>query len=185
MNWLSRAWSELGALRGRTGRDLQLRLDTARLFLLTEPSFAKALPIDTESVTLENLPPFEEQHACVSRRLASDAIALVVRAGQAAQRAAAGERHEEEHGAASAGAGGLRDSTASIFSAMQVPGGRRGRDRDVPLFSVHVRKSSIEGAGLGVFVDGKVRAGSLVTLYPGITYRPSEVIHMQIGRAHV
>lgn len=179
MSWLQRARSELAALRGRTGRDLQLRLDTARLYLLTEPGFAKSLPADAESVTLENLPSFEEQHAFVSRRLASDAIALVVRAGQAARHAAAGDRHGGEHAAAAAAAGGgLTDSTASVFSAMQVPAGRRRRDRDVPPFSVHVRKSSIEGAGLGVFVNGKVEAGSLVTLYPGITYRPSEVIHM-------
>lgn len=182
MNWLSRAWAELGALRGRTGRDLQLRLDTARLYVLTEPGFAKSLPPGKESVALENLPPFEEQHASVSRRLAGDAVGLIVCAGQAAERASAGQssaaRHDAEHRAASANAGGLADSTASIFSAMQVPAGRHRRGREAAQFSVHVRESSIDGAGLGVFVDGKVEAGSLITLYPGITYKPSEVIHM-------
>lgn len=179
MSWLSRALAELAALRGRTGRDLQLRLDTARLYVLTEPSFAKSLPTGTESVTLENLPPFEEQYAFVSRRLARDALSLVSRAGQEAQRATEEARHNHEYAVASAGASGSRDCSESFFSVMQVPAGRRRRDTEVSPYSVHVRESSIEGAGLGVFVDGKLRAGSLVTLYPGITYRPSQVIHMR------
>lgn len=38
-----------------------------------------------------------------------------------------------------------------------------------------MRDSSVQGAGRGVFVHGLVKKGSVVTLYPGLSYLPSQI----------
>lgn len=178
MSWLAQIRSEFGALRGRAGRDLQLRLDTARLYILTHTGFAKSLPPNVESVELDSLPAFEKQHAYVSGYAASAAIDLIVRAGEGAKPNPARQTHETQYRATPAHGGRMGDATASAFSAMQVPSGRRIRTRERPQFSLGVRQSSITGAGLGVYVDGEAEPGTVLTLYPGLTYKPSEVMHM-------
>jgi len=52
--------------------------------------------------------------------------------------------------------------------------------KDALGFSIHKKKSFISSAGTGVFVkDGIVRKGSIVALYPGTVYYPSEPLFFQ------
>jgi hypothetical protein len=78
MGWLSRLGVELRVLRGQSARDAQFRLDTARLFILTSPAYASCIQPDVSSVALEDMPPFEEQTAAVSKHIGQAAhISLV------------------------------------------------------------------------------------------------------------
>jgi hypothetical protein len=172
MNWIARIGAELGALRGRTGRDLQLRLDTARLYVLSPAAVSKAAPPDVTAAALDDLPPFEEQFRDVSRNMSSAAAEQLLTASTPENCHPSGVR--------------VTPTTddfdpppaVAAFSAMTIPAVRRRRSLKARTLSVSVKESSIPGAGLGVFVEGSVDAGALITLYPGLTYRPSDVRHM-------
>jgi hypothetical protein len=172
MNWLARLRAEVGALRGRTGRDFQLRLDTARIYVLTQAEFANSLRTDFDSIAMDDLPPFEEQVAHVSQYASAAAIDMIARAGATEAFLVGDAPVKRDSAAIGASARMAAFGTKQSFSA------RRRSARETPRYSVSIRQSGIEGAGLGVFVDGKVDAGSVLTLYPGVTYKPSQVIHM-------
>lgn len=171
MNWIARLGTEFAALRrGRTGRDTQLRLDTARLYILTAPGFSKSLPAAVSRVALDDLPPFEEQAQHVAEYLSTNATDLI----ESPPTSRPQPRFPVTDGKTIAN----ESIPFQPFSAKQLRG-RYGRSATSSRqFSVHVRESSIPNAGLGVFVEGIAEAGSLITLYPGLTYRPSEVCYM-------
>jgi hypothetical protein len=176
MNWITRLGADIGALRGQTGRELQLRLDTARLFVLTNPNYVSGLHEDVCSLTLDDMPPFQEQVSYVVDRMSDLALDSVCRAELMFRR-----RHSAKGlGTTIAGAvltpPPVHDGTAA-FSARRRPVHLENLVRDQS-FSTRVAQSSIPGAGFGLFVDGEAPAGALITLYPGITYRPSDVKHL-------
>jgi hypothetical protein len=176
MSWIARLGADIGALRGQTGRELQLRLDTARLFLLTNSSYVRGLQEDVGSLTLDDMPPFQEQVSYVVNRVSDLALNSVCRAELISRR-----RHSAKGlGTTIAGEARapppVRDRTTA-FSTRRRPVHLENLVRDQS-FSTRVAQSSIPGAGFGLFVDGEAPAGALITLYPGISYRPSEVKHL-------
>jgi hypothetical protein len=177
MSWLAQLGAELGSLRGRTGREAQLRLDTARLFILISPSYASSIPPDASSITLDDMPSFKEQAASVANHVGQAACSLVLSVGSAADGSGASRFQM------TAADGSCYKEPAAVPAAFSA---RRMRTRgsgvrniaDKRDFRLRVAPSSIPGAGLGVFVDGTADAGSLITIYPGRMYRPCDVRFM-------
>lgn len=131
------------------GRELQLHLDTATLY--------KTLP-PQRHVPRHQKPTPEQQHVASLLKLPS---ALPPFEHQATALTA------HLHANTTRVLRSLAASFASHRPAQTL--------RDSLRFSLHVEKSSVAGAGRGVFVDGLVRSGSVATLYPGVSYLPSQV----------
>lgn len=48
-----------------------------------------------------------------------------------------------------------------------------------PPFSIVKKTSSIDDAGLGVFIEGSSEQGKVICLYPGLVYRPGDAVLFQ------
>jgi hypothetical protein len=174
MHWIGRLGAGLGALRGHTGRETQLRLDTALLFILTHPTYANELEQDRSSLTLENMPPFRDQLAHVVNHVSDVATQSFSHVHAIIEE---GAKISKAHALSEDPADGEAGRQEAAFSVRRM-GSRENRHFSKPTFALRVANSLIPGAGLGLFVDGEAPAGSLITIYPGITYRPSDVKHM-------
>lgn len=164
---LSRVMRTLGGVRERDGRDLQLRLDTAKLYRLTRSATERLgrpeslernvgwRDLQEDSVAgAANLPTFEEQAEALRVHL----IGSTLKSLRAVSRAASSCEHVP-------GQSRYNDAIAA-------------RVKEALGFTLRIKPSGVAGAGLGVFVDGTAPEGSLLTLYPGKSYLPSEVRHL-------
>lgn len=143
------------------GRDLQLRADTLLLHSLItgSPQIVKGT---SESLLRQcaaavadqrkGAPSFEEQADCVNLNLTEQSVKLLNAIARQVR---------------------VGNSTESITDATE--GALSGKLKDSFGFVPRVRPSSVPSAGLGLFVDGRAPGGSLVALYPGTCYLPSDL----------
>lgn len=115
-----------------TGRELQLRLDTSRIYDTIPSSHVTNYP---KQDTL-----FDQQAYVVRSYLQLSSVSLLNNLAKALMKP---DLHEH---------------------LVELTG-----------YSLRVRDSTVEGGGRGVFVQGCVKRGQLVSLYPGVAYMPSEV----------
>lgn len=171
MTWLQRVAARWATGRQPSGRDLQFRTDTARLYITQNAGPASDIVAGAHSSTpAAELPPFEEQLRAVERHLVASVMDHLHRASCVGE-----PLHRLD--AARISATPMRDLNDDRPAKRKSRNGPR-LPAAPKKCTVELRNSSVEGAGLGVFVDGFIEAGSVVTLYPGITFRPSEVVHM-------
>jgi hypothetical protein len=174
MNWIGRLGAGLSALRGHSGRETQLRLDTALLFILTHPTYANEIEQDRVLMTLDKMPPFGDQLKHVVKHVSEVATHSLSQLNAEFEKQAKISKGNVLSENPSQG-GRVHQESAFSVRRMAFAGNRHIPERT---FSLRVASSLIPGAGLGLFVDGEAPAGSLITIYPGITYRPSDVKHM-------
>lgn len=139
-----------------SGRELQLRLDTAQLYL-SIPSRLRAPPHGypetpeqahvASILNVGSLPPFADQAAVVTAYLTATCRTQLVALSSALRSNTSVEDH-------------LRERLSFVPS---------------------VCDSAVRGAGRGVYISGTASRGSLVTLYPGVSYLPSQVRQLGVS----
>lgn len=136
------------------GRALQLRLDTARIYSLITSSKHAHLPPS------KSPPETSEEEAPIAADLGLASLP------EFAHQAATIKYH-------------LLVSTHRVlqktFSSLSSKGTEAHSFVKSFGFDPVIAPSTIETAGRGLFVDGTVQAGSLLAIYPGISYLPSQL----------
>ncbi len=165
MSFLTRVARRLIGTQDTTGRDLQLRAETLLVYALvtrSTPIFGNFSPnvlsrcADLVNSNADGIASFEEQAIAVKSFLTQS----VVRTLRVASRpihhrkldAACEKRSLHEH---------INQEAKKQLG-----------------FVPTVEKSNIPNAGLGLYVEGRAQAGSLLGLYPGTCYMPSDLKHI-------
>lgn len=155
---LQRVGRAIAGERPPVGRDLQLRIDTAFLYKLCHQKNVIRGPVDppclqqseiASIIGADSLPSFEYQARIVRNHLQRSAVKSLDILAQALQTA-------------------YRTDATAENNAQDIVRRKIG-------FYVDMAPSKAPAAGRGVFVKGRAPAGSLVTLYPGVSYLPSQL----------
>lgn len=153
--WMSRLLSPFqhGVLKP-TGRALQLRLDTAKLYKILLSSQASNLP------SRLTIPPPSEEEAPIANHLGLDALPPF------SHQAAVIKYH-------------LLISTRKILQETEasLTSSSSTALQDAFDFVPEIAPSTLESAGRGLFVNGTAAAGSMLAIYPGMSYLPSQLRH--------
>lgn len=157
MSLFSRLAQRIAGSPKAQGRDLQLRAETLLLYSLatkSAPLFGNSSPnIISRSADLVNAdcndaPDFEKQSSTV-RTFLIQSVLQALRTTSKLHR-------------------GVAESTGSMESALENQLG----------FVPVVAESDIPNAGLGLHIQGRAVAGSLLGLYPGTCYLPSDLSNL-------
>lgn len=138
----------------KSGRELQLSLDTASLYTLiaARQNSLQAPPPDpsqsqiAQLLGIPQLPPQQYQAVIVNRHLQSQARTL------------------------------LHATHDSIISSDTTQNAVIQSVRFVP----HIAPSTVPAAGRGLFIEGTAQPGDILALYPGVSYLPSQLRREQL-----